>query len=63
MENMFIQVDEVCEILGVSRSKAYQLMRQLNAELEKKGRITIHIDDEDATDDCKIVNIDDYLVS
>ena len=39
---MFIQVDEVCEILGVSRSKAYQLMRQLNAELEKKGRITIH---------------------
>lgn len=37
MEKMFIQVDEVCEILGVSRSKAYQLMRQLNAELEKKG--------------------------
>lgn len=42
MENMFIQVDEVCEILGVSRSKAYQLMRQLNTELEKKGRLTIH---------------------
>ncbi len=42
MENMFIQVDEVCEILGVSRSKAYRLMRQLNAELEKKGRLTIH---------------------
>lgn len=36
MEKMFIQVDEVCEILGVSRSKAYQLMRQLNAELEKR---------------------------
>lgn len=42
MENMFIQVDEVCEILGVSHSKAYQLMRQLNTELEKKGRLTIH---------------------
>ena len=41
MENMFIQVDEVCELLGVSRSKAYQLIRQLNKELAQKGRLTI----------------------
>ena len=25
-----------------NNTKAYQLMRQLNAELEKKGRLTIH---------------------
>lgn len=41
MEQMFIQVDEVCELLGVSRSKAYLLMRQLNEELKQKGYMTI----------------------
>lgn len=41
MEQMFIQVDEGCELLGVSRSKAYLLMRQLNEELKQKGYMTI----------------------
>ena len=41
MEQMFIQVDEVCELLGVSRSKAYLLMGQLNEELKQKGYMTI----------------------
>lgn len=41
MEQMFIQVDEVCKLLGVSRSKAYLLMRQLNEELKQKGYMTI----------------------
>ncbi len=41
MEQMFVQVDEVCELLGVSRSMAYLLMRQLNEELKQKGYMTI----------------------
>jgi hypothetical protein len=28
-------------ILGISRSAAYKLMRQINSELEKKGYIVI----------------------
>ena len=32
---------EVMQILGISRSAAYKLMRQINSELEKKGYIVI----------------------
>ena len=34
-------MDEVCELLGVSCSKAYLLMRQLNEDLKRKGYMTI----------------------
>lgn len=37
----FITVDEVCKCLGIGKSKAYQIIRQLNAELAKDGFITI----------------------
>lgn len=37
----FIGADEVRQILGVSRSKAYRIIKQLNNELEKKGKIVI----------------------
>ena len=36
----FMRVDEVMELLGVSQSKAYKIMRQLNKELQAKGKIT-----------------------
>ena len=39
--NSFMRVEEVAEELGVSASYAYKLIRKLNAELEKKGIITI----------------------
>jgi predicted transcriptional regulator len=41
MENQFIRADEVARELEVSRSYAYRLIQQLNAELRAKGYITI----------------------
>lgn len=35
------QKPDVMQILGISRSAAYKLMRQINSELEKKGYIVI----------------------
>lgn len=36
----FIRADEVADLLGVSKSRAYKIMRKLNKELEDKGKIT-----------------------
>lgn len=33
-------VNEVSDLLCVSRSRAYKIMHQLNKELEEKGKIT-----------------------
>ena len=41
MENKFMRADEVAKELEVSRSYAYRLIQQLNAELRAKGYITI----------------------
>ena len=41
MNEKFLEVGDVMQILGVSRSAAYKLMRQINSELEKKGYIVI----------------------
>ena len=40
-ERKFLEVGDVMQILGISRSAAYKLMRQINSELEKKGYIVI----------------------
>lgn len=37
--NIFYDVEDVRELLGVSRSKAYDIIRDLNAELKKNGYI------------------------
>ena len=37
----FMRVEEVAEELDVSVSYAYKIIRKLNAELEKKGILTI----------------------
>lgn len=37
----FLRVEEVMEMLDVSKSKAYQLMRAVNRNLEKQGYLTI----------------------
>ncbi len=42
MEDKFLNVGDVMQILGISKSAAYKIMRQINGELEKKGYITIH---------------------
>lgn len=36
----FVRVNEVAALLGVSTSRAYKIMRQLNKELEAQGKIT-----------------------
>lgn len=41
MEKKFIRVDEVAEVLDVSVTHAYKIMRQLNEELKAKGYITV----------------------
>lgn len=37
----FYKVDDIKEILGISESKAYKIIQQLNKELKEKGYITI----------------------
>ena len=38
--DMFYFVDDVMRLLGYSRSKSYQVIAQLNRELEAKGKCT-----------------------
>ena len=40
-EKTFLTVDEVADILSVSKSKAYEIVRQLNKEMKAKGFITV----------------------
>ena len=41
MNNTFLKVEEVAEMLDVSKSYAYKVVRQLNDELKEKGFLTI----------------------
>lgn len=36
MNEKFLKVDDVMQILGISKSAAYNIMRQLNNELKEK---------------------------
>ena len=40
-ENILMGVEEVRNLLNISKSAAYKIIRNLNEELEKKGYITI----------------------
>ena len=41
MANQFMRADEVAKELGISRSYAYKLIRQLNQELKERGFLSI----------------------
>jgi sugar-specific transcriptional regulator TrmB len=41
MRAQFITANEVAEVMGISRSKAYQIVRNLNKELKEMGYITV----------------------
>jgi len=41
MTNAFIKVDEVAQALGVSKSYAYKIVREMNNELKRRGFLTI----------------------
>ena len=40
-EKSFMTVEEVAAELRVSKSKAYQIVRELNAELQKQGYLSV----------------------
>ena len=35
--NLFYSMKDVCEILSVSRNKSYEIIRELNKELQSQG--------------------------
>lgn len=37
----FMRVEEVAEVLGISKSHDYKIVQKLNAELKEKGYLTI----------------------
>ncbi|MGN0489371.1 MAG: transcriptional regulator [Ruminococcus sp.] len=37
----YMRAPELAELLGVSKSKAYKIIAQLNKELEAQGKITV----------------------
>lgn len=39
--SIFMRVDEVAEVLDVSESYAYKIMKQLNKELAEKNKIVV----------------------
>ena len=41
MENTFIKANEIADILGVSKSYAYKVIRTLNEQLKEQGYLTI----------------------
>ena len=41
MEKIMLDVTDVCSLLLISKSQAYKVIRDLNSELEKLGKITV----------------------
>ncbi len=37
----YLRVEDVAEIMGISKAYAYKIMRKLNAELDEQGYITV----------------------
>lgn len=44
MKSVFYSAQEVAELIGCSPSKAYEIIRKMNAELEKGGYVTFEED-------------------
>ena len=40
-QEVFVTANEVAELLGISKSKAYAIIRKLNEELSEKGFIIV----------------------
>lgn len=41
MKAQFITAAEVAQIMGISKSKSYQIVREMNKELKKQGYLTV----------------------
>ena len=40
-EKIYLTVQDVADMLGISKSKAYEIVRQMNQELQEKGYLTV----------------------
>ncbi|MBE6017916.1 MAG: DNA-binding protein [Lachnospiraceae bacterium] len=40
-EMKFYNADDVAEIMQISKAKAYEIIRELNGEMEKMGYLTV----------------------
>ncbi len=40
-EKIYMTVQDVADMLGISKSKAYEIVRQMNQELQEKGYLTV----------------------
>lgn len=40
-DKMFMQAEDIMAIMGIARSTAHKLIRELNAELKERGYVTI----------------------
>lgn len=40
-KDSFISAEEIKDIVGISKSKAYSLVQELNTELKEKGYLTV----------------------
>ena len=41
MNKVYYSSEDICEMLGISKAKSYEIIRCLNNELRKKGYIVI----------------------
>ena len=41
MQAQFITATDVAKIMGISRSKSYQIVREMNRELKAQGYLTV----------------------
>jgi predicted DNA-binding transcriptional regulator AlpA len=41
MESDFLKADDISQMLGISKSSAYRLMRRLRKELDEQGLLTL----------------------
>ena len=57
-EKMYMDVDDVCAILGVSKAYAYNLMREYNKELKVKGYSQAYL----KTINCQLTAILNYAI-
>ena len=42
MDKLYLNVHDVMDLLGVSKSKAYQIIKDLNGEMSAKGYLTVN---------------------
>jgi len=42
MDKLYLNVSDVMALLGVSKSKAYQIIKDLNGEMSAKGYLTVN---------------------